>query len=281
VASYAPTPCAQCRVTIPPEEDARLCDVDTCGTWLVCRGCAPEALDSTPLRCVAHQLGRVQAPVDAATPLERLTKTQPESIGRLLARLMARCAGLSPPQISASPFSIFKKVSKLRMAADEASGSVWTTARTKAVDGPIFRLWSLAIIHDALDEPAFPDGLSDLCASYVARRLDAPLVGWPLCKAKQCGADLSSLASAIRLDTGLPVLSFCGALPRSLIATRGGFQRKDHSASYPLTPFMLMSVEHLVSPAERQTFDMGLFQSLAGARPGIAPQVKRHMLGHR
>jgi hypothetical protein len=278
--AHPPMPCAACGKIIGSLEPARLCDEAECNRWLVCRDCAPHRLDWVTLLCVKHQLGLglVRPCAGMDDPVTALATSSPGSIGRLCLRLVALATGSSAALLAPWPFTCRSTGSRLHTEALLAVAGHWNDTRRAAVAGPAKRLLSLVHALESMDEPAEPDGLQDLAAAYVRRRLDAPLQGWKPCNGATVAGDLSALAAAARIDAIPSTPSYCGPVPRAVLANRGAFERKDHSHSLPVTVRMLLLMRQRITPEEVPTWQQGVLQGLSAARPGIIPRLTLKML---
>ena len=283
-------PCGQCYKPVRRQDPGRMCDTHGCNDWVVCRRCAPKGLDTQPLLCPRHQLTRLipadpqgdDGPWTPARALETLRATKPATIGRLVARLLARCC--SPPiagmEMVAFSMDETRPAGAAATVAAEALGQVWTDHHRNALLGPARRVQRLLSLMNEGDLPL--SELDTVMLAYAHRRLGARLPGWRACTAPSVARELSGLAEAFRGEVQTPIPPYCGYATRAYLAKRGSREKPDHTASLPITVRMLLDSRHKVSAGAYQCWDAAVFQAFFCLRAGTPSRVeRRHLTQHQ
>jgi hypothetical protein len=108
------------------------------------------------------------------------------------------------------------------------------------------------------------------------RILDDPLKVWHPCIASTVAKEMSGVAAASRDDL-CHLAAFAGPAPRAFLACRGAFERRDHSASYPVTVGMLWLRREDIPRNYVEAYRALLAQGLMTLRAGMPPNLKRSM----
>ena len=275
--SWAPTLCRDCLAPIAVDDDARLCDASGCDGWQVCRACAPTHLDSTRLLCPGHQVGRI--PLEALPEGDLLPRTKVGTVGRLLARLIRRCAGASAVDLAAWPVSHIPPESEegwlpvLRETADAVADELWTKTRRDKVRTSARQMAALAADRGCLDAPL--SEIDDFALMYAQRRLNAPMPGWRSVLPSSVARELSSVAEAARIER-VPgrVPPYLSPRASRYLATRGAFERADHTRAWPVTLRSLWLARGSCPPQHADALHAAMLQSLFCLRAGGVPQLR-------
>lgn len=148
---------------------------------------------------------------------------------------------------------------------------------SRAVRVPILFL-QLAQLTGTLHLPFTPGGVAALCVAYAVRRLHpSPPLGWRrVSDAATIASDISALAEASR-RTHVPLPPYCGDEVRRYLAARGAFEKREHSAAWPLH---IGDIVHAQPPRSHASWDVwaALFlYAMFCLRPGILPHIRNTM----